>query len=169
MLDGKSVTGVLTDLLALPFPAENPSHANRNSVKVRGFRGQGYPQELRVYLAASQDFYDDSIPDDSDRITEAERTVEAFRADFRQLCAEIVAAWGVPAYQEVSLESQGFRYDFVHECDGCPPEPLEQQLWQRGAFSLAYWERDCRIAYLAAEHQDSELPVFLVAGCIDKS
>ncbi len=164
MRQNAAVIVVFSDLLSRPFPALNPTIKNRNRFQIEGFRGQGYVDELCVFLAKSQDFYDESIPVGSDRITEAEKAIEVFRKDFDRMCAEVTTEWGGPTFRNARLDAQGFGHAFANGFDDCHLKPLEQQLWLRGAVALAYWDRQHRVAYLAVEHQDKELPVIMVVG-----
>lgn len=97
------------------------------------------PGAENVYLEKSRDFWE------GDWTTEEMEAVEqSCRERYRGEAERLRAAWGTATFSG-SWEDPDFP-------DWCP------------GTEVSYWEKGDRLAYLWWEHQDQELPFFLVAG-----
>ena len=107
-----------------------------------------------VYLDESIDFFDPQ------RLLEQESVELEMVTKYRVAVATVSAAWGPPLYDVCPVPAQPWE---TTQKPAAEQTLLEQRYW-RGAVALACWKRDDQLAYVLVEHEDKELPYFLMLG-----
>lgn len=148
MSDDAHVLHLFDALLNSPLLPEDPWSSNSWN-QIDHFKCVTNQHEHVLFYAVSQDFY--SV--DYDAYFAVERS---YRQRFEQIVNTVASAWGKPRAIIYDLPTQAADTD-NEQC-------LERDIYWRGGLALAYWCRGDSVAYIEIEHQDKELPLFLLLG-----
>jgi hypothetical protein len=105
-------------------------------------------QESVALLSKSQSFYDFNNE-------EYKKAEQEQRVLFEQIVEAVTNQWGRPSFvqRELVFLEPNFETTVV-----------EEDLFLRGSFALAYWYKEDKLVYVSLEHPDKELPLLLFVG-----